>query len=118
MRIMLDTMVFDHIVAAEGLVERLDRAQRQGVLTLLTTEVQEEQLRAAPEAKRRSFRVIRRLVVPAAEDEGAMSDDEIIAASALQHAEVLVTEDRELRQSLQSRPFPVWTFRELREFVS
>lgn len=116
MRVMLDTMVFDHIVATEGLAERLERAQRQGVLTLLTTEVQEEQLRAAPDAKRRSFRAIRRLVVPTVEHEEAMSDDALIAASAMEHAEVLVTEDRELRQGLEA--FPVWSFAELCAFVS
>lgn len=118
MRVMLDTMIFDRIVATEGLAERLSRAQALGVLTLLTTEVQEGQLLAAPADKRRSFRAVKRLVVPSTGDGAVLSEDAVIAASAMASAEALVTEDRELRAELEARRFPVWSFRDLRDYVA
>lgn len=118
MRVMLDTMIFDRIGETEGLAERLNRAQRLGVLTLITTEVQEGQLMAAPADKRRTFRAVKRLVVPSSGAGEAPSEDAVIAASAMASAEALVTEDRELRAELEARSFPVWSFRDLLDCVA
>ena len=67
MRIMLDNMVYDRIAEAPGMIARLNRMTAEGRITILTTFVQETQMAAIPDVRKRAqFRAIQRTKVPPA----------------------------------------------------
>lgn len=135
---MLDTMVFDLLVADdEGRRAVLD-AIGADRLRLRTTHVQEDQLAAIPdESKRAHVAEIPREIVPtsvmvwgtskwgmaswggSAEYEAIRHDenhieDAMIAATATTDAHVLVTEDKRLRNRARERlRVPVWDAKQL-----
>src|SRR5215218_6101247 len=117
---MVDSMIFDSLVAGGDTAEAVLGAIRDGRLKLRTTHVQEDQLAAIlDEAKRSAIAAIPREVVPssvfvlgvsrlgearlgAGDDYEAIRrgskdiEDAIIAATAVSEADVLVTEDKRL----------------------
>ncbi|MGE5673396.1 MAG: hypothetical protein ACM3XM_05865 [Mycobacterium leprae] len=112
MKFMLDTNVFDRILGTPGMVSLLNTLSKAGAITLLTTPVQEAELQAMPDARRRRVaQSILRQVVPAddgldmAAPPGAVDPrtlmpspkhlrDALIGAAASWQVDVLVTEDR------------------------
>jgi predicted nucleic acid-binding protein len=119
---MLDTNIYDLIVARRGLAERLDRAVLAGEIEILRTRVQDEEIARIPDAARRAaMRRIRSRIVPVSDAAWAStrppSEDAQIAATAAEFADVLVTEDREMRERAAAHPIEVWRFEELVKFV-
>lgn len=145
---MLDTMIFDHIVADPVLAEMVREAVRSGRITIVTTHVQEDQIAAIPdESKRRAISRIPRRTVPTigfaldvsrlgmarlANDETnaaidslgrqhlPMVKDALIAASVRGEADALVTEDKTLRKRIRRIGLDVtlFGFEEFREYVT
>jgi predicted nucleic acid-binding protein len=128
--VMVDTMVFDHLVADETAAEAVLAAIKDGRLQLRTTHVQEDQLAAIPdEAKRSAIAAIPREVVATSvsvyeisaygkarygsdDDDAAYEairhgpkhvQDAIIATTALSEAHVLVTDDKRLANRSRER---------------
>lgn len=148
MRIMLDTMIYDLIVATPGMTDRLNQLSREGKVILLCTHIQEDQLANIPDQKKRSAvaAIVRKKVSTSGAVYGAskygqatygdgspggvsISDvrspsgkhapDALIATTAAQHADVLVTEDNRLANRMRSLPSPcqIWGFGELKQYV-
>ena len=135
-RYMLDTNVFDRIVALPGMVELLNRKSKQGKLQILTTLVQEEELSAIRDRiKRRAAQRVERQVVPASgppqggSGNGAdltglapspkHTSDALIGATAAWGVDYLVTEDARFAQRVRNSPAPcrVIGFDEFRSLV-
>jgi len=147
MRFMLDTMIFDHVVADAPFAEALRVAAEAGQITIVTTHVQEDQIAAIPDAdKREAVLRIPRSVVPttgfaldvsrlgmarfADEQTSATIErigqrhpknvkDALIAATACDEADALVTEDKTLRKRIvrEGLKVSVLTFEEFRYHV-
>ncbi len=148
MRFMLDTMVFDRIVADAAFGEAVRAAVRSGSITIVTTHIQEDQIAAIPaDEKRNAIMRIPRRVVPttgfvldvsrlgmarfADEETSATIErigrrhlrtvkDALIAASTHDEAEALVTEDQMLRKRIRREglKLTLFTFEEFRAHVS
>jgi len=121
-RLMLDTNVYDLIVARRGFAERLNQAVLAGAIEILKTRVQDEEIARIPNARKRAaMRAIRSRVVPvsAAAWSGprAPSEDAQILATAAEAVDVLVTEDKEMRERAAAQPIEVWGFDALVAFV-
>jgi len=119
---MLDTNIYDRVVDRRGFAERINAAALAGAIEILRTRVQEEEIARIPDAARRAaMRRIRSRIVPVSEAARAgahpPSEDAQIAATAAALAEVLVTEDREMRERAAAHPIEVWSFEELVAFV-
>jgi hypothetical protein len=136
MRIVLDTMIFDLIVAEPALLGKLRSLVQRGQLRVISTHVQEDQLNAIPDpAKREKVRLVSREIVPTSGcivdvsrldmaafgtetlerlHQGGLkhSHDALIAATAQDQADVLVTEDRRLANRVKRLGFSVavWDF--------
>jgi predicted nucleic acid-binding protein len=123
-RVMLDTNIYDLIVARRGFGERLDRAIESGDIEILRTRVQEEEIARIPDAVRRAaMRKVRGRLVETSEAAWAglpkgrtPSADALIAATAAECADVLVSEDKELR-ALVAGGIEVWRFADLVAYV-
>jgi len=128
MRFMLDTMIFDHIIADVPLAKAIGQAVEAGRITLVTTHIQEDQIaKISDEGKRDAISRIPRRVVsttglalgvsrlgmvePADNATSAMMErigrrhlrtvkDAPIAASARDKADAIVTEDKTLRKRI------------------
>jgi predicted nucleic acid-binding protein len=125
-RLMLDTNVYDLVVARRDLAERLNHAVEDGAIEVLRTRVQEEEIARIPDASRRAaMRRVRGRTVPVSDAPwqgmprgGAPSEDALIVATAEESADVLVTEDRELaKQAKAGGRLEVWRFDQLVGFV-
>ncbi len=142
-RAMIDTMIFDAVSDdGEAGNRAVQAAIRFGRLRLLTTHVQEGQLAdiGDPVRRKRLQRLPREVVPsgapvlgvarsgrarlgPSAETDAVVrgprhARDEVIAIAALQHADVLVTEDRRLARDARERGLPVWTAAELMSWAA
>ncbi|MBM3547753.1 MAG: hypothetical protein FJX54_12440 [Alphaproteobacteria bacterium] len=121
-RLMLDTNVYDLIVAKHGFAERVNRAVVAGEIEILRTRIHDEEMARIPNAaKRAAMRAIRSRLVPVSEaawskDGPPPSADAQIAATAAETVDVLVTEDKDLRAEAK-RHVEVWRFEELVAFV-
>jgi predicted nucleic acid-binding protein len=148
MRFMLDTMIFDHIVADAAFAEVVQDAARRGSMTIVTTHVQEDQIAAIPDdEKREAISRIPRTVVRTtglalgvwrlgmAEFADKKTNvtlerigrrhlrtvkDALIAASARDKADAIVTEDKALRKRVlrEGLNTTLLTFEEFRNHVS
>lgn len=147
MRLMLDTMIFTYIVDDAPLAEVVLDAARSGSITIVTTHVQEDQIAANPDReKREAISRIPRTVVPStgfaldvsrlgmarlADEETSATierigqrhlktvKDALIAASARDEADVLVTDDEKLRRRVvrEGLNVPLLTFEQFRRHV-
>jgi predicted nucleic acid-binding protein len=113
LRCLIDSMVFDAIVAEPQLLADLDRLTSARHLQLLAAAETMAEVGATPDrARRRLLQRVRVLVVPPADPEdptadavlrrlrrstGVSDDDARIALAAAVHGVPLVTEDRDLR---------------------
>lgn len=125
LRVMLDTMVFDAIVADDVTLEAYRQAVRERRIVPFTTPVQEAQLALAPDHKRSRFKRVPREVVPSSvaggRTDGSLPTkaghiaDAIIGDTARVQGMVLVTDDRRLRERLaELEPPPtVWPVADL-----
>ena len=125
MKFMLDTQIYDLIIAVPGLVDRINRLTAEGKITILCTHIQNDELADTPdEHKRAEVSRINRLQVTTAgavygisKSGGATSGDgsssgisldqirslskrhtkdALVATTAGRDADVLVTEDKRL----------------------
>lgn len=53
---MLDSNVFDHIVANDAVKAKVQTAVREGKIRIITTHIQEDELAEIPNKKRKIFR--------------------------------------------------------------
>lgn len=144
LRLMLDTMIYDLLVAdpplLDGLIELVDR----GDVEVLTTHVQEDELAAIPDAAKRASiaRVPRRQVATShfvlgtsrldharlgepgdfealrgGMDHLGHTHDALIGATAAYERAVLVTEDARLASRAAAAGVTVWNFEELRQHL-
>ena len=138
MRAVLDTMIFDRIVATWGLTRRIRWLVEAGVLTILTTHIQEDELAEIPSWwKRARIARIPRVRVPTSElvwdisrfDHARIgtgepleqirgtkrhTKDGLIGATALFESAVLVTEERRLTRRASDAGVTVWDFKQFR----
>jgi hypothetical protein len=113
LRAMIDTMVFDRLVDDPEAFETVKRALRERRLALLTTPVQEAQIAAVRDPRRRKqLRTVPREVVPTRGDVAAAGRrhlaDAMIADAALARSDLLVTEDRRLTERSLAQGLEVW----------
>lgn len=121
MRAMIDTMVFDRIVDDPSAFEAVTGAVRHAHLALFTTQVQEAQVEAVRDVRRRKqLQTVPREVVPARVAAGASKHiaDAMIAAAALERCDLLVTEDRLLTQRSTEQGLEVWNVDRLFAWVA
>ena len=132
-RVMLDTQIYDLIIATPDMVRRLNALTDAGTLEILSTFAQEEELAAIPDdGKRRDAFQIKRTRVPAAAGPWGLAPwgefpwgadgseaglpvstivspkgkhwyDALIACTASGDADVLVTEDQRVRKRVAAR---------------
>lgn len=138
---MLDTMIFDRIVATRGLTRRIRRLVKAGALTILTTHIQEDELAAVPSWwKRARIARVPSVRVPTSEfvwdvsrfDEARLgtgepleqirgtkthTKDGLIGATAFAESAVLVTEERRLTRRASDAGVTVWDFSRFRAWV-
>jgi predicted nucleic acid-binding protein len=148
MRFMLDTMIFTHIVSDAAFAKVVRDAARTGSITLVTTHIQEDQIAdMRDDEKREAISHIPRTVVPttglawdvsrlgmarfADEETSATIErigrrhkgtvkDALIASSARDEADAIVTDDKTLRKRIQREGLDVslLTFEGFRRHVS
>lgn len=148
MRYMLDTMIFNHIIDDPAFANVVRDAARSGSITIVTTHIQEDQIADNPDAeKREAISRIPRTVVPttgvavgvsrlgmarfADDDTSATIErigqrhvkntrDALIAASARDEADMIVTDDKTLRKRIlrEDLNVPLLNFEEFRRQVS
>ena len=139
MKIMLDTNIFDYVIARPGMVETLQFLSAEKKLDLIITHVQEDEIHRIPDSAKK----VAMMQVPfrAITTSGAIygvskygrakygsggsyshkdihynnpsdAEDAIIALTSLENAEVLVTEDRKLRKRIArlSASLKIWSF--------
>jgi predicted nucleic acid-binding protein len=121
MRAMIDTMVFDRLVDDPEAFAAVAQAVREHRLALFTTPIQEAQVAAVADPRRRKqLRTVPREVVPTRGD--AVADgrrhvaDAMIAETARARCDVLVTEDRRLTERAQG--VEVWNVDRLLAWVA
>jgi hypothetical protein len=143
---MLDTNVFDRVEAEPGLEPLLHRLIGEGALDVVVCHVQNDEIAAIPDPdRRRALERTPRRTVPSSvfvfdvsrfgmarlgepEFRGVDYDaiagpgrrharDAVIARTAAEEADVLVTEERRLANALAGKPLPVWTFAEFRDWL-
>jgi predicted nucleic acid-binding protein len=123
LRVMIDTMVFDRLVDDPEAFEPIMRALRERRLALFTTPVQEAQVAAVADPRRRKqLRTVPREVLPTRDD--AVADgrrhvaDAMIAGTALARCDLLVTEDRRLTDRSLAQGLEVWNVERLLAWVN
>lgn len=148
-KMMFDTQIYDLIAETQGLIDALNDLQDQGHLEILSTHIQEDELAGIKDADKAALiALLNRKCVPTAgavyglsqygaatygdgsssgisieqvcSPSGRHIEDALIATSASQHAEVLVTVDGRLSRRLRSvKPrCYVWSFERLKEWVA
>jgi predicted nucleic acid-binding protein len=120
---MIDTMVFDRLVDDPEAFEAVKRALRERRLALFTTPVQEAQIAAVSDPRRRKqLRTVPREVVPTrdglATDARRHVADAMIADAALARCDLLVTEDRRLTERSRAQGLEVWDVARLLAWVN
>lgn len=129
MKFMLDTNIFDAIIAEPGMVDRLNKLSEAGKVILLTTHIQEDELAAIPDPPKRAeiAKIVRRCTTTdgavfgvsrygmatfGGQGEsgcsindvrtvsGGHTNDALIATSASRDADVLVTNEDRLPKRL------------------
>jgi predicted nucleic acid-binding protein len=148
MRFMLDTMIFNHIVDDPAFAMVVRNAAHSGSITIVSTHIQEDQIADNPDdEKREAISRIPRTVVPTtgfaldvsrldmarfANDETSATiermgqrhlkntKDALIAASARDEADAIVTDDKTLRKRIRREGLnvPLFTFEEFRRHVT
>jgi predicted nucleic acid-binding protein len=148
MRFMFDTMIFTHIVSDAAFAKVVRDAARSASITVVTTHIQEDQIADMRDGeKREAISHIPRTVVPttgfaldvsrlgmarfADEETSATVErigrrhqgtvkDALIASSARDEADAIVTDDKTLRKRIQREGLDVslLTFEEFRRHVS
>jgi predicted nucleic acid-binding protein len=123
LRAMIDTMIFDRLVDDPEAFAAVGQAVRERRLALFTTPVQEAQVAAVADPRRRKqLRTVPREVLPARND--AVADgrrhiaDAIIADTALARCDLLVTEDRRLTEHSLAQGLEVWNVERLLAWVN
>jgi predicted nucleic acid-binding protein len=120
---MIDTMVFDRIVDDPGAFAAVTHAIRHADLALFTTQVQEAQVAAIHDPRRRKeLQTVPREVVPATPHGVGASQrkhlaDAMIARAALERCDLLVTEDRRLIERSIEQELEVWSVERLFAWV-
>jgi uncharacterized protein YaiI (UPF0178 family) len=114
---MIDTMVFDRLVDDPDAFEAVNQAIREHRLALFTTPVQEAQVAAVADPRRRKqLRSLSREVVPAAGYDAASSRhaaDAAIADATAARCDVLITEDRRFTERALAQGLDVWNVNRL-----
>jgi predicted nucleic acid-binding protein len=120
---MIDTMVFDRLVDDPDAFATISQAVRERRLALFTTPVQEAQVAAIADPRRRKqLRTVPREVLPTRDD--AVADgrrhiaDAMIADTALARCDLLVTEDRRLTERSLAQGLEVWNVERLLAWVN
>jgi len=145
-KLMLDTNIYDRIIARRGFTERLNQAVVAGHIEILRTHIQDDEIARIPNAARQAeMRKVRARKIATngaawgvsrwgdaswggagsvrfgdiAKGNPIHAEDALIAMTAEAEADVLVTEDRamEARVKAKSRHLDVWRFAQLVEFV-
>jgi len=130
-RIMLDSNIFDNVAATPGLTDDLRALEKGGELEIVSTHVQDDQLKNIPDlAKRKAVLAIPRRIVPTTEfvlgtsrlDQACLGDgeaggiyyddiqinnpkhveDALIALAAAREVDVLVTHDKQLSKKIKA----------------
>jgi hypothetical protein len=144
---MLDTMIFDHIVADDALANSVVAAVRNGSIMIVTTHIQEDQIAViSDDKKREAILHIPRAVVPTtgfawdisrlgmaelADDETSATierigqrhlptvKDALIASSARDRADAIVTDDKTLQRRIRREGLnvKVLTFEDFRRYI-
>jgi len=128
---MLDSMIYDKLIAEPGMVERLNALSKMGLIILLSTHIQEDQLADIPDPAKKSevSRIVRRCVptsgalvgiskvgmctvgnggrggVTVADvltKGGGHAHDALIATTAAKEADVLVTDEKRLPKRVKA----------------
>jgi predicted nucleic acid-binding protein len=123
LRAMIDTMVFDRVVDDPEAFEAMSQAVRERRLALFTTPVQEAQVAAVSDPRRRKqLRTVPREVLPTSSDVAADGRrhvaDAMIAETALARCDLLVTEDRRLTERSLAQGLEVWNVDRLFAWVN
>ena len=145
-RVVLDTQIYDMIVAVPGLPERLAHLRAAGSLVILQTHVERDELDAIPDEQKKA--AVLAVPVTAMHTSGAVWGvskwdqatwgggsgdvkiddvrseaanhlrDALIASTAAASADSLVTEDKRLANRVRAASaFPVWDFAQFLAFV-
>jgi predicted nucleic acid-binding protein len=119
---MIDTMVFDRLVDDPEAFAAISQAVRERRLALFTTRVQEAQIAAVSDPRRRKqLRTVPREVVPTRENLSADARrhvaDAMIADAAMARCDLLVTEDRRLTERSLAQGLEVWNVARLLDWV-
>jgi hypothetical protein len=148
MKIMLDSNIYDKIVAMPPMVERLNQFSGEGELIILRTHIQEDELNRIPDRKKREAvaKIITKTIATSGfvwdkskydagtwgdgsstgvsvddirSSSGGHTEDALIATSAAGNADVLVTDDKRLRNRMKDLKAPcrIWTFGDLSLYV-
>lgn len=122
---MIDTMVFDATVDDPELHAGALAAVAERRLRLVTTPLQEEQVAAIGDARRRkALQALPREVVPPAprptiaEPRAKHAADALIADTARERCDVLVTEDGRLTERARASGLEVWDVARLRRWLA
>ncbi len=116
LRVMLDTNAYDRVLK-HGDAERIDAE----MFSIITTMAQEDELRQIADPVRRAalLEIFRRLHAATAEvpADWAASRDSIIGRAAAEHCDLLVTDDRELKDwlAIQAPELRVLTYADFRQ---
>jgi hypothetical protein len=148
-RVVIDSMIIDRIAETAGLVQRIQRASANGSLTIVETHLLRDRLSRTPAAARRTLllRVYDALPMVAVPTSGFVLDvsrfddaefgdesvdleglatagrgrmqDALLASSASGKADIIVTEDGDLRKKVEAKKLlcKVWSFADFRRFV-
>lgn len=145
-RFILDTHIYDEIVAAPAMPEQLARLQEAREIIILQTHIERDELTMIPdEQKRAATLAIQVTTIPTSggvldlskwgeftwgegsgdvkigdvrSESGNHNRDALIAATASAEADVLVTHDNRLTNCVHEvSALPVWTFAQFREFI-
>lgn len=142
MILMLDTQIYDLIVADDEVTKRISVRVESGELEILSTHVQESELNAIPDPEKRSqVSRIPRVHVPTSDfvldfsaldgarlGDGALVEairdgninhtkDALIAATAQLEGAILVTEDKTLLRRSEVEKISVWNYAHLHQWL-
>ena len=122
---MIDTMVFDRLVDDPEALAAVSRALRERRLALYTTPVQEAQVAAIPDRRRRKqLQSLPREVVPVVGARAVYTAgprhlaDAMIADAAGERCDVLVTEDRRFTERALAQGLEVWNVDRLLAWIA
>lgn len=140
---MIDTNIFDRIVVTEAVATKLQYMVKQGLVNIITTHIQEDELTQLSDAeKRKRIASIPREVIPTSAfvlgksrlgmarlggngieeiRQGNLrhTNNALIAATAHGYADVLVTEDKTLASRVRAKQFnvAVWDYQQFFQYI-